>query len=415
MTEFNFDKLQGETNFRHLVRLSVAKLNKEHSMDWLELVDMFQLDYSAETLRKKAYGWKDFVENEEIEQLNSEEDITYKETNEIMSNGSHKSDKLLKMSAEESKDVNYLLEAHGFDKSDWELANAKNNIWNVHSKQDGVQTLYSSKITVKPRVSGFDIDKFIEVVEKKVEPVYIEKPDSNLKHSKLLEISLFDMHFPISDLKFYRNHLEEIVHKIKSRKWQKILVVVGQDLLHNDNFKGQTANGTPIEKVDMVKAFDDALQFYTTVITEAISQSLEVDCIYVKGNHDESMSYGFFRVLQATFPQVKFEGSMKQRKGFVWEKIFIGLTHGDKGANRLMENFLSEYGKLIAQATVKEIHSGHLHTEITKDKFGIVQRTLATANKTDEWHDDNGFIGANKRFQLFEYSPTSLDAIYYIQ
>ena len=26
------------------------------------------------------------------------------------------------------------------------------------------------------------------------------------------------------------------------------------------------------------------------------------------------------------------------------------VTHGDKGANRLMENFLSEYGKLIAQA-----------------------------------------------------------------
>jgi UDP-2,3-diacylglucosamine pyrophosphatase LpxH len=413
MTEFNTEKLQGETNFRHLVRLAVGKLNKEHSMDWLELVDQFKLDYSAETLRKKAYGWKDFVENEEIEQLNSEEEITYKETTEILANGSHKSDKLLQMSAEDSKDVDYLLAAHGFDNSDWELVNAKNNIWNVYSKKDGVQSLYSSKITVKPKVSGFDIDKLVERMSQR-EPIIIEK-ESASKHSKLLEISLYDMHFGISSLEYYQNHLEEIAHKIRSRSWEKILFVIGQDLLHNDNFKGQTANGTQIDKVNMEKAFDEAVAFYETLIKEALVKSNEIECIYVKGNHDESISYGLFRTLKATFPQVSFEGSLKQRKGFVWEKIFIGLTHGDKGANRLMENFLSEYGKLIAQAEVKEIHAGHLHTEITKDKFGIVQRTLATANKTDEWHDDNGFVGANKRFQLFEYSPTTLDAIYYIQ
>lgn len=413
MTEFNSERLQGETNFRHLVRLAVAKLNKEHSMDWLELADQFKLDYSAETLRKKAYGWKDFVENEEIEQLNSEEEVTYKETNEILANGSHKSDKLIRMSAEQSKDVDYILSAHGFDKSEWELVNAKNNIWNVHSKKDGVQTLYSSKVTVKPRVNGFDIDRLVERMSQR-EPIIIDKEPAD-KHSKLLEISLYDMHFGVSSLEYYQNHLEEIVYKIRSRSWEKILFVIGQDLLHNDNFKGQTANGTQIDKVDMEKAFDEAVAFYETLIKEALVKANEIDCIYVKGNHDESISYGLFRTLKATFPQVNFEGSMKQRKGFVWEKIFIGLTHGDKGANRLMENFLSEYGKLIAQAEVKEIHAGHLHTEITKDKFGIVQRTLATANKTDDWHEDNGFVGANKRFQLFEYSPTTLDAIYYIQ
>jgi predicted phosphodiesterase len=414
MTEYNFDRLQGETNFKHLVRLTVAKLNKEHSMDWLELVDMFKLDYSAETLRKKTYGWKDFVENEEVEQLSSDEEITYKETTEILSNGSHKSDKLIKMSSEQSKDINYILEAHGFDKESWELVNAKNNIWNVHSKQDGVQTLYSSKITVKPRVNGFDIERLIERMSKR-DPIIIEKNNEHGNYSKLLEISLYDMHFGISSLEYYQRHLEEIVHRIRSRSWEKVLFVIGQDLLHNDNFKGQTASGTNIDKVDMENAFDEAVTFYETIIKEALVNSNNIECIYVKGNHDESISYGLFRTLKATFPQVAFEGSMKQRKGFTWENIFIGLTHGDKGANRLMENFLSEYGKLIAQADVKEIHSGHLHTEITKDKFGIVQRTLSTANKSDDWHDDNGFVGANKRFQLFEYSPSSLDAIYYIQ
>lgn len=414
MTEFNFERLQGETQFRHLVRLSVAKLNKEHSMDWLELIDMFKLEYSAETLRKKAYGWKDFVENEELEQLNSEEEITYKETTEILANGSHKSDKLLRMSDEQSKDVNFLLEAHGFDKNTWELVNAKNNIWNIYSKVDKIQTLYSSKITVRPKVSGFDIEQFIEVVKQNVTPIIVEREQEESQH-KLLEIPLYDMHFGVSSLEYYERHLGEILSKIQSRKWDKILFVVGQDLLHNDNFKGQTANGTMIEKVDMVKAFNEALQFYTVLIAEALKQAKDIDVIYVKGNHDESLSYGFFRTLEATFPQVNFQGTLKQRIGFTWEKVFIGLSHGDKGANRIVENFMTEHGKLIANAEVKEIHLGHLHTEISKDKFGIVQRTLATANRTDSWHEDNGFIGANKRFQLFEYSPASLDAIYYIQ
>jgi hypothetical protein len=414
MTEYQIERLQGETKFRHLVRLSVDKLNKEHQIDWLELVDMFNLDYSGETLRKKSYGWKDFLENEELEKINSEEDISYKETTEILANGSHKSDKLVKMTAEQSKDVDYLLAAHGFDKESWELVNAKNNIWNVHSKQDGVQTLYSSKITVKPRVNGFDLNKLLDVIAKEVKPIIIEKELTSTPSSKLLEIPLYDMHFGVSDLTYYQPHLHEIVYKIRSRSWDKILFVIGQDLLHNDNFKGQTASGTFIEKVDMVKAFDEVLQFYTTLITEAIKNSQSVECRYVKGNHDESISYGFFRTLQATFPQVDFIGTLKQRSAFTWEKVFIGLSHGDKGANRILENFISEFGKLIANADVKEVHLGHLHSEKSNDKFGITQRTLSTANKTDDWHDDMGFIGANKRFQLFEYSPSNLDAIYYI-
>lgn len=415
MSEYNFHRQPGETKFRQLVRVSVDKLNKLHTTDWLDIKEMFDFEHSAESLRKYASGWKLLLENDGLDDLNNqdEEVIPYKETTEILANGSHKSDKLLKMSAEQSKDVEYLLEAHGFDKSTWELVNAKNNIWNVYSKQDGTQTLYSSKITVKPRVTGFDIDKLVDLVCQKRKPITIDKKKSG-KYSKLLEVSLYDMHFGISSLEYYKEHLEEIMLKIQSRPWKKVLFVIGQDLLHNNDLRGNTANGTPIEKVDMEKAFDEALQFYETLISEAIEIAKEVECIYVKGNHDESSAYGVFRVLKALFPQVKFDSSFKQRKGFTWEKVFIGLTHGDKGANRMMENFLSEFGKLIAQAEVKEIHSGHLHTEITKDKFGIVQRTLATANKTDDWHEEQGFIGANKRFQLFEYSPASLDAIYYI-
>ncbi|MFF3148160.1 hypothetical protein ACFVRU_42225, partial [Streptomyces sp. NPDC057927] len=115
MTNYNTDRVQGESKFKHLVRMSVDKLNKLHNIDWLEIVDMFQYEYSAESLRKHATGWRILLENEEFEQIDSldDESIKYKETTEILKDGTQKSDKLIKMSTEQSKNVNYLLEAHG--------------------------------------------------------------------------------------------------------------------------------------------------------------------------------------------------------------------------------------------------------------------------------------------------------------
>jgi hypothetical protein len=68
----------------------------------------------------------------------------------------------------------------------------------------------------------------------------------------------------------------------------------------------------------------------------------------------------------------------------------------------------------IAKAKVREIHIGHLHGEDSKDDYGIMVRTLPTQNKEDEWHDENGYVGKNKRFMAFEYSKDNLEGTYYV-
>lgn len=409
---YNFEKEQGETRFRHLVRVCVDKLNKQHDMSWDDIVNMFNIDISGGSLRRKAYGYKDFVDNEDMESLNDEEQIHYKETNEILSNGSHKSDKLLKMSAEDSKSVDYLLEAHGFDKGEWELLNAKNNIWNVYSKQDGVQSLYSSKITVKPIAGGFSIESLVDLINREVKPVIVEKKESNGKN--LLEIPLFDMHFGVADLHYYKDTYNKISQKIQEKEWDTILLVIGQDMLHNDGFTGQTTSGTMIEQVNTEKAWQDADDFYSGLIELAIANSSQTDIVFSNGNHDQGISFGFVKMLEAKYKQANFDTRMKQRKAYVWKDLFIGLTHGDKGNKRISKNFLTDFGKDMAKAKIVEIHSGHLHREQLLDDFGIVLRTLSTGAKTDDWHDINGFVGSNKRFQLFEFSSDSLEAIYYV-
>lgn len=418
---YDFNRQQNETKFQHLVRVSVDKLNKLHNKEWVDIKEEFNFEHSSDSLRKYATGWKLLAENGYLDETSdnnqsaesdNEPIIKYKESTEIMGDGSQKSDKLVSMSIEQSKDVNYLLNAHGFNTDEWELTSAKNNIWNTNSQSQGVQTLYSSKITVKPKNTGFNIDKVIERINKEVKPVHINSP--LFADKKLLEIPLFDMHFGIATLDYYNETYSKIIDKIQSRKWDTILFVIGQDLLHNDGFTGKTTSGTIIDKVDMEQAIEDAKTFYYNLITEALKNSVNVNAIFSSGNHDQAVGYLFVQMLEVKFPQVQFDTKMKQRKGFVWNDLFLGFSHGDKGSNRLNKNFLSEFGKEIARAKIVEVHSGHIHHEVTKDDFGIVIRSLATGAKTDDYHYDNGFIGAMKRFQLFEYSMDSLDAIYYV-
>lgn len=415
MIDYNLNRQQGESNFDYKVRLCVAKLNKEHDLDWSELINVLGLNCSPDHLRKLSYAYKEMLEEQEYKEITQNDnldDIKYKETTEILKDGSFKSDKLISMSMEQTKDVNYLLEAHGFDTNEWELVSARNNIWNVSNKDSGSKTLYSSKITVKPKKNGFDIDKILEIMKQEVKPIFVQSPTQS--DDKLLEVSLFDLHFGIADLEYYQDTYNSIVERIQSRKWNTILFTIGQDLIHNDGFTGKTTSGTPIDKVDMEKAITDSKTFYFNLINEALKNSVSVEVIFSNGNHDQTVGYLFVQILETKFPQVKFDTKMKQRKGFVWNDIFLGFTHGDKGGNRITKSFLAEYGREMATAKLVEIHSGHIHHEVAKDDFGIVTRSLSTGAKSDDYHYDNAFIGANKRFQLFEYSKDSLDAIYYV-
>lgn len=377
-------------------------LNKESGEEYSE--SKWRKDYAS------FKRWEQYFQSKKGEL--DPEDANYKETVEILGDGSHKSDKLLKMSAEDTKNPDFLLKAHGYDPNEWELTNAKNNIWNSYSKQDGIMTLYSSKLTAKPIKQGFNVEEFLRKANEKIKP--LNKKEEHVDGSNLLEIPLFDLHFGVNTYEYYKDVQDRIIEKIQEKKWDRIFFIIGQDLLHNNGFSGQTSRGTPIEKVDMTKAWDDAWRFYCELLNVAQNNANKVDASYSIANHDDSMAWAFVKCLEARFPDVEFDTDKVIRKSYVWNDIFIGYTHGHKGANRLHENFLSDFGKQMAHAKVVEVHSGHLHSEKAKDKFGVLIRTLSTGAQTDEWHHTEGFVGAHKRFQLFEYSPNELKAIYYI-
>lgn len=336
---------------------------------------------------------------------------------EILSSGDYRSTKLLRMNEAQSKDPVYLLEAHGFDPCEWELVTAKNNIWNVYSKSDdpdnphNVSTLYSSRLTAKPLKTRFDLEAIVAAVTK-VKPVKVERPVD--PEALMLELGYHDMHFGVSSLETYQCTLERSIELIRSRKWDTILIPVGSDLFHNDNFRSTTAKGTPIEGMDWTVSWADAATFYVTLITWALKHGLRVVLVYIRGNHDESMAWAFCQFLAVKFPRLEVELEICERKVFSWQGVAIGMTHGGKSkASDLDRLFRSEFPE-FNNALIKEIHTGHEHHEETEDKYGVLVRKAPSRNKTDGWHSTRGFVGAEKRFTVFWYSPGVLEGIRYV-
>lgn len=410
-------------NHTQLLEIGLQKRNKQIDTSWQLLAEthsdgMFATGeafrcWVKTQLRSKGVNLKTIVENQTLKDISTPPN--YKETVEIHKDKSQSSDKLIKMSENDSKTPEKLLEYHGYDVETWELISSRSNIWNAFSKDTGILQLYSSKISVKPIVnkSTFSVENLIESF-KQLESVNIKTNKTNIDDKKLLEIPLFDAHFGISDYEYYQPTQQLVFDKLSSRKWEEVLFVVGQDMLHNDDFRGRTSSGTPIESTDMEKAWNDCRKFYEPLIEQAIKQSNSVKIMYAKGNHDESMSWAFVQLLKVRFPQAIFDDSMIERKVHVFGDNFIGVTHGDKARKNLHNIFPIEFPELWAKAKSREIHIGHLHVEDGRDYFGMMVRTLSTRNRTDLWHKNNGYVGGHKRFMLFEYSVQELDSIHYV-
>lgn len=233
----------------------------------------------------------------------------------------------------------------------------------------------------------------------------------------MLEIPLFDMHFGIADMDYYRDTIAEIMWIVSSKRWDKIVIPVGQDLFHNDSItKGVTTKGTLIEKVDLKKAILDAKTFYCNLIDTALQHANSVDVIYSPGNHDKTVGWMFVQILKERYGNI-VDDSTRERKAVWWNGCFVGITHGDKGndtAAGLRGKFTKEFPAFFATSEVREIHVGHLHRESdSRDEYGIQIRRLCTKNKDDEWTDSEGFM-SQKRFMLFEWQPNKLKSIHYI-
>lgn len=271
---------------------------------------------------------------------------------------------------------------------------------------------------IKQKAEDFDVDDLVVALRENVER-YQYTPQYDESADRMLEIPLFDMHWGISFLDGYKPVLDDILEHIHSRHWDHIVIPFGQDFFHNDSVvNATTSNGTHIDKVDMIRAVKEGRTFITTVIDAALENANKVRVIYSPGNHDRSVTWMFMQVLLERYGPDVVDDSMEYRKVFTYGKNSIMVTHGDSKqatAKNLAHIFAVSHPEEFAQATVREVHAGHLHHEKEGDIFGVMIRRLSTGVTVDDWSNRQDYVGTHRRFMIFEWDLDGLRSIHYVE
>lgn len=270
---------------------------------------------------------------------------------------------------------------------------------------------------IKQKAGAFDTESFIAAIREHVEP-FVYTPVELNNPSRMLEIPLFDMHWGVAFMDYYEPVLNELLDLVTSRPWDRIVIPFGQDFFHNDSIvDGKTTKGTPIEKVDMMRAVKEGQRFMYALIDTAIQCANEVNVIYSAGNHDRSISWMFMQVLLERYGSSVVDDSLENRKVISYGFNAVMITHGDSKqatAKNLAHIFPISFPEEFANANIREVHAGHLHHEAEADIFGVMVRRLSSGGKVDDWSNKEDFIGAHRRFMVFEWDRNKLASIHYI-
>ena len=195
-----------------------------------------------------------------------------------------------------------------------------------------------------------------------------------------------------------------IVQKVKGFPIDKILLIVGNDILHVDNAKSTTTSGTP---QDTELMWYDAFKIAFKLEVETIEMLLSIAPVHVQydpSNHDYLTGFFLAQALEAWFrnsKDVQFNVSPAHRKYFVYGENLIGSTHGDGAKESDLGYLMAHESKDWNRCKHRYFYTHHLHHKKSKDYMSVCVETLRSPSGTDSWHHRNGYQHAPKAVEGF--------------
>jgi UDP-2,3-diacylglucosamine pyrophosphatase LpxH len=186
------------------------------------------------------------------------------------------------------------------------------------------------------------------------------------------------------------------------------------DLFHYDTPAGTTTSGTPLER-------DGRLQKMIQVGCDSLLSAVErsaatvpTDVTIVNGNHDETLTWAFQRIMQERFRndrRVRVDGRYTGRQYVTHGRNLLGFVHGHRAKRKLPQIMALEAAADWSQCPYREWHTGHFHSQAAEWQRpietldGVIVRTAPALCPPDDWHSVNGFIGSRQACETFLYSP----------
>ena len=331
------------------------------------------------------------------------------------------------------------------DLEKWDIERHIINTWQVtmkvKSKVDEIEvdepitrTNWQVKIWLKPKTKSI-LKEAIELLIKEIpkfKPVKLKYKFPNSQFA--LEVAPYDAHFGKLawgketgqgdyDLKiaakWFLEAIEQNLSFSSAFPVSKIFYVLGQDLMHVDNF----AAVTPLagHGLDSDGRLPKIYMEAKASVLKALYLCREVapvEVLWIPGNHDMHASYFLAEVIKEHFRNDDFvtvDTDPSWRKARLWGNLLVGYTHNASGGKaKVTVNMLPQFWpQLWGKSKFREWHVGHKHKK-NEEKFspvltlgGVIIRQIPTLSVIDAWHYQHEFVDAVPAGESFIWTKDS--------
>jgi hypothetical protein len=331
--------------------------------------------------------------------------------------------------------LDQLLAFCGVDADEWEVERYTVNKWEVGARTEAgivVEPLFQVKAWLRRKVALIsareEIDRLLDKLSGNA-PFYPKIKAAAAPTGNLLELSLPDAHFGKLawgqetghgnyDLKIsqsdFKNAFAALLQRTSGYKFDRVLLIPGNDYLNANNNENTTANGTP-QSCDgrQHKTFRVACDTAIWTIEQSLGIAKHVDVLPVPGNHDPDAVFYLGEVLAAWFRNcnnVHIDNAPTERKFYQWGDVGLMFTHkGGKGKDKTHRNRLlmaTERRKMWGETRFNEIHTGDLHQVRLEEEFGVRVRILPSLCPPDAWHAREGYVGNIRSAEAYVWNKT---------
>lgn len=267
-------------------------------------------------------------------------------------------------------------------------------------------------------------DAFIEDA-KKYAPVYpiIERPNRLKKY--LLTLNIADLHIGKLSVETGTGEayntdkaihialkaVNSILQDASGYPIDKIVLPIGNDILHTDGHRASTTKGTPQDTSGTWHDnFIAARKMYVKVI-ELLIQVADVHVIHVPSNHDYANGFMLADSVSSWFhnsKNVTFDVDMTHRKYYRYGQNLLGYSHGDGAKMEHLPLIMANESKNDWSSTAfRYFYLNHIHHKdyfkfrSGKDYHGVTVEYMRSPSGTDQWHHENGYQHNKKAIEAF--------------
>jgi hypothetical protein len=306
----------------------------------------------------------------------------------------------------EPRSAEEIIELLKIDTKKWKLS----SYWN---KERGDGWFISAMVVaIKPEPK----DMLAEVLAN-FKPEY--KPVSKLEINECFDddsvgvISIQDLHFGKEDNEdvviHFKAALQNLLHRAyRAHKLEKIIYVIGGDLLNMDTFSGATTSGTLVDNAQRAQeAYTEAFDalYWSINYIKSFCENLHV--VYLPGNHDRLSSFHIAHALSKCFDpedfSIYFDVEYAERKVVVFGDNMFAFEHGDVSKKNTALVYATEFPICWGKSKYRTCYTGHFHSKktieyTTENEYnGFSIKHLPSLCSTDYWHYHNKYTGSKRQ------------------